>query len=275
MPIIRMGALRLGESADRGFSLRTPRAYRGRVGAAIPSAGIVLGGASGGTKPITYSTTNLPSGLSFDATTRAITGSPTTNYATREVTYTATDSATPAEVVTATFEFPVVASTAAATHDDWDNRGYGLETRTTYMLALIESEGDVGFSDENLWLRPPQTGTVTGKLLADDGSELTTDFSDMTFTQGGESVFVSRVLLRQGVDRVVFYETSDLHFGTYARNVLGSPTLYVRIANDEQAIPYNSGFSADLQFRRSSPDLGEFLREIDVGTNVLIGVAAP
>ena len=264
----------MGESGNRGFSLRTPRAFRGRVGAAIPGSGIVLGGASGGTKPITYAASNLPSGLSFNAATRAITGSPTASHATRSVTYTATDASTPAEVVTATFEFPVVASTAAATRDDWDNRGYGLETRTTYMLTLIESEGDVGFSDENLWLRPPQTGTSTGKLIADDGTELP-DFSSVTFTQGGESVFVSRILTRQGSDRVVFYETTALHFGTYARDVLGRPTLYVRIANDEQAIPYNSGFSADLQFRRSSPDLGEFLREIDVGTHVLLGVAAP
>ena len=269
-----MGRLRMGESAERGFSLPTPRSYRGRVGAAIPTAGIVLPSERGGTKPVAYSTSNLPSGLSFNAGTRAITGSPTAAHATREVTYSATDSATPAETVSATFEFPVVAQAAAATHDDWDNRGYGLETRTTYMLALIESQGDVGFSDENLWLRPPQTGTPTGKLLDDDGTELT-DFASMTFTAGGENVFVSRVLIRQGSDRVVFYETSALHFGTYARDVLGRPTLYVRIANEEEAVPYNSGFSADLQFRRSSPDLGEFLREIDVGTRVLLGVAAP
>ena len=260
---------------NQAFTLKTPRDYRGRVGAAIPTGGIILPAAKNGQSPITHSISNLPVGLSFDATTRAITGSPTGTYTTREVAYSATDSATPAVTVDVTFEFPVVGSTALITRDDWDSRGYGLETRTTYLLALIQSEGDVGFGgDENLWLKPPYSGTATGLLIDDDGNTLT-DFSDMTYTEGGESVFVSRILIQQGTDRVRFYETSALHHGTYFRDVLGSPSLYMTIGSDEQEILYLNGFGADVSWRRTTPDLGAFLRGIDDGTRVLLGVAAP
>ena len=138
MPIVSLGRLRLGESADRGFSLATPRAYRGRVGAAVPSGGIILPKARGGKSPLVYSITNLPSGLSFNASTRAVSGSPTNAHNSRAVVLSATDSSTPAETVTATFQFPVVASNAALTTADFDNRGYQLDTRTVFILALIE-----------------------------------------------------------------------------------------------------------------------------------------
>ena len=272
-PAITLGEPILGYNPSRGFSLPTPRDFRGRVGLAVPSPGIILKAASGGTAPITHAVSNLPSGLSFDATTLTISGSPTSAHASRAVVLEATDASTPAETVSATFEFPVVGSGAAITRDDWDGRGYGVSSRETFLLALIGSQVNIGFSDATLWRRPPQSGNVTGHLLDDDGNELT-DLADMTFTAGGESVFVDRILMRQGVDRIVFYESSALHFGTYAGDVLGSPTLYIRIGNDEQAIPYNSGFSADLQFRRSSPDLGEFIRSVSNGTRVLFGVAS-
>ena len=99
------------------FNIRTPRDYRGRVNAAIPAAGIDLPVAKGNvdlngdalTPPFTYSISNLPTGLSFDATTRKITGTPTAAFATREVTYTASDASTPAKTVSELFQFPVVA----------------------------------------------------------------------------------------------------------------------------------------------------------------------
>ena len=257
------------------FTLPEIRGYRGRVNAAIPTGGIILPAAQNAPlAPVTYSLANQPSGLWFTAGTRGITGTPSSEHASRAVVLTATDSSTPAAVVTQTFEFPVVAAAAAATRDDWDNRGYGLNTIATYMLALIQSEGDVGFSNENLWLHPPSSGTETGILLDEDGNA-TTDYADMTFTEGGESVLVSRVLISEGSDRVTFYETSSLHFGTYVRNVLMSPTLYIRIGNRQESVPYERAFGNDAQFRRSTPDLGAFLRDIDVGTHVLLAVAAP
>ena len=266
----------MGETLDQGFSLKTPRHYRGRVGAAIPTAGIILPTGRGGTKPITYSIADLPAGLAFDATTRAITGSPTSAHATRSVTYTATDSSTPAEVINVTFEFPIVASTAAATYDDWDNRGYGLETRETFLLALLESTVNVTGADATVWRRPPSSGTEAGQLLDDDGNTIT-DYSEMTFTQDGEMLFVERVLFRVGSDRVVLYKSGGRHFGEFVRDVLGPPTpdVYLRIGADEELVPYERAFRNDYQCRRTSPDLGAFLQGFDVGTHVLLGVAAP
>ena len=214
MPITQFGRLRMGEPADRGFSLPTPRAYRGRVGAAIPSGGIILSGAKGGTKPITHSISNLPSGLSFNASTRAITGSPTNAHATRAVVYTATDASTPAVAVSKTFEFPVVASSAALTRDDFDHRGYGLSTRTTYLLALLQSTVNVAGSNVVVFRRPPRTGPEVGTLLDDAGNTLT-NLAGMTITAAGESVLVDQVEFQIGTDRIEFRESTSLHFGTF------------------------------------------------------------
>ena len=275
MPIVRMGRLRMGESADRGFSLPTPRDYRGRVSAAIPSGGIILKGASGGMTPITHSITNLPSGLSFNAGTRAITGTPSAAHATRAVVLTATDASTPAEVLTATFQFPVVSTTAALTRDDWDNRGYGLETRTTYILALLQGTVNVGSANVIVWRQPP-SGSTIGLLLDEDGNA-TADFSDMTFTASGESIFASRMDFLVSQDRVELREatTPDVHFGTYISATLGAPSLYLRTLDDgEQTLSWDRGFGANGQWRRSSPDIGAFLQTIDSGVRYLLAVAS-
>ena len=275
MPIVRMGRLRMGENPDRGFSLSTPRDYRGRVGAAIPSGGIILKGASGGMAPITHSITNLPSGLSFNAGTRAITGTPSAAHATRAVVLTATDSSTPAEVVTATFQFPVVSTTAALTRDDWDNRGYGLETRTTYILALLQGTVNVGSANVIVWRQPP-SGSTIGLLLDEDGNA-TADFSDMTFTADGASIFVSRMDFLVSQDRVEFREatTPDVHFGSYLSTTLGAPNLYLRTLDDgEQTLSWDRGFGGNGQWRRSSPDIGAFLQTLDSGVRYLLAVAS-
>ena len=56
-------------------------------------AGVTLPNAIGGTPPYTYSTSALPTGLSFDPATRRIHGTPTTVTNAHPVTYTATDTA--------------------------------------------------------------------------------------------------------------------------------------------------------------------------------------
>ena len=255
------------------FSLRSPRNYRGRVAAAIPTAGLVLPAASNApTDPVTYSIANLPSGLAFDASTRKITGSPTAAHAAREVTYTATDSSTPAEVLAQTFEFPVVSSTADLTLDDWNNRGYGLETRTPYILALLESTVQVGFSNIIVWRQPPSGSTIG--LLVDEDGNFSTDFSGMTFTAAGETLFVSRMDFLISQDRVELRETTDAHFGGYISGTLGAPSLFLQtLAGGEQEVPYDRGFGANAQWRRDTPDLGAFLSTIDSGVLYILAVA--
>ncbi|MDE0194722.1 MAG: Ig domain-containing protein, partial [bacterium] len=95
---------------EAGFSLDTPPDLRFRAGDTIVPTR--LPAATGGTPPYTYTATGLPTGLSFDGDTRAISGKPsaaTTSAAT--VTYTARDSAGTAATATATFTVDVDAAT--------------------------------------------------------------------------------------------------------------------------------------------------------------------
>ena len=67
-----------GEGGSSAFSFPADAAindYRYTVGTAI--AALVLPEASGGTAPLTYSVSTLPAGLSFDAATRTLSGTPT------------------------------------------------------------------------------------------------------------------------------------------------------------------------------------------------------
>ena len=264
----------MGYNPNQGFSLPTPKNFRGRAGAAIPTAGIVLPAAKGGSGATTYAASNLPSGLSFDATTRAITGSPTTAHATRAVVYTATDSSTPAEVTNVTFQFPVAASTAALTRDDFDHRGYGLSTRTVYLLALLQGTVAVGSGNVTVWRRPPD-GAAIGLLLDDDGNALT-DTSDITIVGGGQSLFVNRATFFVSQDRIELRESNvpDVHFGTFISSTLGSPEMTLQIGTAENTISYERGFSASSQWRRSSPDLGGFLQTFDGGVRMLLAISS-
>ena len=157
----------MGELLDRGLSL-SARSYRGRVNAAIPSSGIILAEAKNvTTEPVTYSISNLPTGLSFDATTRAITGTPTTAHVTRSVTYTATDSSTPAETASKSFSFPIVAANAQLDWQDWDNAGYNLRSKELLFLGLYASGADVGTSGNvSVFSVPPRSTTNIGVLHA-------------------------------------------------------------------------------------------------------------
>ena len=264
----------MGEAESQAFSLPAARDFRGRVGAAIPSPGIVLPSAKNGQSPITYALTNLPSGLAFNATTRAITGSPTNSHSNRAVTYSVTDASSPAETISTTFQFPVVASNAALTTDDFDFRGYGLSSRTIYLLALLQSTVTVSGSNVAIWRRPPQSGAEVGILLDDDGNAQSV-LTAMTFTGGGESFLVSQAQFLVSQDRVELREGTGLHFGNYVSGTLGSPPMTLRIGSAEHEISYDRGFSATAQWRRTSPDLGVFLQGFDSGVRMLIAVSSP
>ena len=275
-PIISMGRLRMGENPSQGFSLPTIRAFRGRVGSQIPSGGIVLRAATGGTAPVVHTLANLPSGLSFNVGTRAITGDPIAVHSSREVVLTATDSSVPAQVVTTSFQFPIVGRTAPLTRDDWDNTGYRLQTRTTYILALLQGTVNVGSSNVTVWRRPP-SGSSIGFII-DDAGNVITDVADMTFAAAGETIFASQMDFLISQDRVELREatTPDVHFGTYLSSTLGAPNLYLRTLDDgEQTLGWDRGFGANGQWRRSSPDISAFLQTIDSGVRYLLAVASP
>ncbi len=86
-----------------------PLAFAGEAGDFATTAGealasVELPAASGGSGDVAYSVSELPAGLSFDAATRTISGTPEADGVT-EVTYTATDSA--GDTVTLTFSITV------------------------------------------------------------------------------------------------------------------------------------------------------------------------
>ena len=264
----------MGENPNRGFSLPSLRDYRGRSGAAIPSPGIVIPAAKGGQGAVTHTASGLPVGLAFNVGTRTITGTPIAVHASREVTITATDSSTPAQVTTGTFQFPVVGSTAALTRDDFDNRGYGLSTRTVYVLALLQGTTDVGGANTTVWRRPPD-GASIGLLLDDDGNTIT-DLSDMTISAAGETLLVDRMTFLISQDRVELRRASpsSVHFGTYISTGLNSPMMTLQIGTEPNTISYERGFTSNAQWRRSSPDLGGFLTGFDDGVRMLLAVSS-
>ena len=187
---------------------------------------------------------------------------------------TATDASSPAETISATFQFPVVSSSSAVTRDDFDHAGYGASTRTIYLLALLQSTVTVSGSNVVVWRRPPRTGAEVGTLLDDAGNTLT-DLTGMTITAAGESVLVDQVEFQIGTDRIEFRESTSLHFGTYIGTTLSAPTLYMRIGSDENEINYERGFSSNASWRRTSPDLGTFLQGFDSGVRMLLAVSSP
>ena len=269
------GAIKRPGGGPVALSLLTQRDLSWRNNIALPTGGVPMHVATGGAHPYTYVATNLPAGITLNTagTTPFLEGTPTT-VGTETVTYTATD----ADGATADsmFSFAIIFQNARLQRDDWDNRRLGLGTKETYLLAIIKSTVDSGFTNLDIWRRPPQSGTEVGLLLDDDGNTIT-DYSDMTFTQDGESLFIQRIATLQGTDRVIFYKTGGRHFGEFVREVLGppSPSIYIRIENDLQEIPYERAFRNDYQCRRTNPDVGEFLRDIDDDVVFLLAVAEP
>ena len=276
-PILSMGDPVAGITYGGALKLsHFQRDLSWRDNIALPSGGVPMPHGRDGTPPYSYAAANAPAGITLDTTADPfLDGTPTT-VGTESITYTVTD----ADGATATqdFDFAIIFQNARLQRDDWDNRRLGLGTIPTYMLAIIRSTVDSGFTNLDIWRRPPQSGTEVGELLDDDGNVIT-DYSDMTFTQDGEHLFIQRIATLQGNDRVIFYKSGagTRHFGEFVRDVLGPPTpsIYIRIEFDLQEIPYERAFRSDYQCRRTNPDVGAFLREIDNDVVFLIAVAEP
>ena len=99
-------------TVTRTFNLRIKKRKEPRLTLNLPSKAVRYGAgdtvdltlpaANGGTGPYAYTLAPLPAGLSFDESTRTLSGTPTAPGVTR-VTYGATDGANPPATVTRTF----------------------------------------------------------------------------------------------------------------------------------------------------------------------------
>ena len=232
--------------SDVGFSLPRPKDYRGRVGATIPSGGIVLPAAKNGMGAITYAVSNLPVGLSFNATTRTITGTPSTAHQTRSVVLTATDASSPPQTASKSFSFHVVASTAVTTLDDWDSTGYGLNSRKMVMLVLLQSGANVADSAANvdIFSYPPRAtvGSVQG------GSTL----ADLELPGLGHTPIITRIRLHPNADRFTLNHSSidaegnaaSFQFSDWHDAHVGDRSFWLQWRNDADQYPLSSGDAA-------------------------------
>ena len=109
------------------------------VGTAISS--VILPEASGGVGTFTYSMEDtLPAGLSFNATTRVLSGTPTTAIAQASYTYRATD----AEGVHADLEFNIAVTTAAPKLPGHQVGGVGVTPLSRAMRLVWDAPDDGG-----------------------------------------------------------------------------------------------------------------------------------
>ena len=111
------------------------------------NAAVTLPAATGGNQPLTYSISPaLPGGLSFDADSRKITGTPTSTYRRTSFTYTATDSDTPdPEMASLSFRITVDASdsTPSFGNETIDDQVYfqGVEVTSSAAVELPAATG--------------------------------------------------------------------------------------------------------------------------------------
>ena len=144
--------------------------------------------ATDGNSPYTYSVSGLPTGLTFDDSTRQISGTPTV-HGTFEITYTVTDD--DGDEATATFDIVVAQNLTPTAPDVSDQEvDFGEEISITLPVGS-GGDGDLSYDviDEPSWISfnsntrvlsgtsdSVETTTVTYRVTDDDG-----DSDDSTF----------------------------------------------------------------------------------------------
>ena len=122
-----------------------------------PITPLTLPEASGGVRTLTYALmpkTSIPDGLTFDPSTRTLSGTPTTASPAATLTYAVTDSATPTpNTVTLAFTVTVVRVIV-------DNGG-----KVTYSSGAIAAT-DVGDENNDMRLMLPADHTVTTVIVS-------------------------------------------------------------------------------------------------------------
>ena len=247
------------------------RNYRGRINVAIPTDGIVLPEVeSGGLPPFTYSIADLPAGVSFDASTRKLTGTPTA-AGDNTVSYTATGSDTEDNTLTEELEFTVLAADAPLSRSDWDFHGYGLGTQTTHLLAVIESTLDVeNTGNSDVWNRPPRSPT-RGNLI-DDDDEITTDLTTMRIS-GTASANVTRLRFQPANNRIAVINDGSFDIaGFFGDNP--DAQGYLRIGATTHTFQFNNGINNVARID-SADDVADFMAMIEDETRFMFVIAEP
>jgi hypothetical protein len=191
--------------------INTTSLPNGQVGTAYST---VLS-ASGGTTPYTWSITSgtLPAGLSLNASTGAITGTPTAAVTSTPLTFKVTDSGSPAQTQTANLTLTIAPATLVISTSSLPNGQVG----TAYSTTLAASGGTTPYTwtltsgtlPAGLSLNA-STGAITGTPTAtvtstpltfkatDSGSPVQTSSVNLTLTIGPASTISVSVSPKRG-----------------------------------------------------------------------------
>ena len=226
-----------------------------QTGVVRTAVDITLPVGTGGDGDLIYSIANLPSGLSFNTSTRKITGTPTTEES-KTVTYTVTDADGDADSSEFTFTIspedltpsaPTVADQTGVVRTAVDITlpvGTGGDGDLIYSIANLPSGLSFNTSTRKITGTPTteETKTVTYTVTDADGD---TDSETFTFTIGPEDLTPSAPTLSDqtgvvrtavditlpvgtGGDGVLAYSIANLpaglSFNTSTRKITGTPT---------------------------------------------------
>ena len=216
-----------------------------KLGKVNSSVDLFLAVGTGGDGRLTHSIANLPAGLSFDANTRRITGTPTTPE-TKTVTYTVTDANGDSDSSTFTFQIvpdlvpsaPTVSTQTGVVRTAVDITlpvGTGGDSPLTYAISNLPSGLSFNARTRKITGTPTtaQTKTVTYTVTDDDGDS---NRSTFTFTIGPEDLTPSAPTLS---DQTGIQNTAvDL---TLAVGTGGNSPLTYAISNLPSGLSFNTG----------------------------------
>ena len=155
-------------------SLGTPVNRTGQVGTAITS--FTLAAATGGDGTVTYAVSNLPPGLSFNTSTRVVSGTPTTAGAST-VSYTATDEDSESDSVTFTY---TIAADLTPTLGTLTNRSGIVGTTITSFTLPAATGGDTPITYSISGLPAGLTFNTTTRMVS--GTPTTPGTPTVTYT---------------------------------------------------------------------------------------------
>jgi len=168
-----------GRTASNSYSVKvvgtltlpTSTLPNGIVGSTYPAQ--TLPAVSGGTAPYTYAATNLPPGLTFNPTTREITGVPTVG-GTYNVSVTATDAnnnkATTSYSITVNVNPPVVASTTVCSGSGATLTVSNVQSGVSYNLYGPTGSTPLATNTTGIFVTPAVTSQTTFYVEATSGS---------------------------------------------------------------------------------------------------------
>ena len=241
-----------GDTATLTFDIEvaadlTPAFASGAAISAQPwTAGTAIGtlplpAASGGNAPLTYSLTpTLPTGLTFNATARTVTGTPTATFSKTSFTYTVTDG--DGDTATLTFDIEVVAAPRVTSvtfenspaSGDTYGQGETIEVRVTFNRPVVGTKSVGGWKAIELTIgsHARQASWSSGGVNPLDSMFFSYTVQDDDLDADGIGIPANAISLNGGTIRAVGIDADLTHEAVAAdsaRKVDGSATSAPRL----------------------------------------------